>query len=128
MWSMLLKLAAPFATPLLIAAGLAVGTAGMAAYDRWIDDPAVARAARTDFVHKSEKVALEAQLDLERRTIAGYQLSILDYQNKLEAVRQMNAAEDERIAQENAEYEAELKADGRHRGLTDADIQWLRQP
>ena len=128
MWNAVLRLLAPFATPLLISAGLAVGAGAMSLYDAWIDDPAVARAARQDYVHKSEKLALEAQLELEKKLRLGAQNAAIDYAARLDQAERAQAAAAARTEQEIADYEAKLEAAGRSCRLDGADIDWLRKP
>jgi hypothetical protein len=122
------NLVKPFAAPLAaIAAAAAVFTL-MSLWDRWVDDPAVTRAARLDYVALSEKTALETQLRIERQMRANAQAAVADYAMKLDAVFKAEAATREKTEQEIAEYEAKLKDTRRSCELSADDIEWLRKP
>ncbi|WP_370677561.1 hypothetical protein [Pleomorphomonas sp. PLEO] len=107
-------------------AGLIVGAAVtfslLGLYDAWIDDPAVASAARQGFVAASEKQALQGQVDEMRR------------QFKLaEAVAESERARAEAANREadNAgkQYEAAVAADTGDDGcrVSSGDLDWLRK-
>lgn len=102
--------------------GAAVTFLALSLYDAWIDDPAVASAAREGFVAASEKLALQGQVDEMRRQ---FRLA--------EAVAESDRARAEAANREadNAwrQYEATVAADGGDDGcrVTAGDLDWLRR-
>lgn len=122
------RLLTPFVLPLAVIAAVLVTLAGAALYDRLIDDPAVVRAARVEYVLKTENEALLARLDIERRARIGAEEAAADYAEQLQLVEAIRASENERIAQEIADYETQLETVGRACRLDHADVEWLRKP
>lgn len=122
------KVLKPFAAPLAAIVAAAAVFALMSLWDRWVDDPAVVRAARTEYVLLSEKTAVEALLATERQMRVNAQRAVAAYAMQLDAVRVAEAAAREKIEQEIVDYEAKLEAAGRSCRLTADDIEWLRKP
>ncbi|GLS29973.1 hypothetical protein SAMN04488498_104322 [Mesorhizobium albiziae] len=127
-----LAVAAPllsrFAAPLAFAGGLAAATACGAAWDRFVDDPAVAAAARGGFVQRSEKVAAEAELAATRRQLADVRaardrFALILAHSQAAASRQV-----ERMESGIVKNEKKLAEDGREWRLDRADIEWLLKP
>lgn len=124
----LVRWLSPYLVPVAFAAGIAVGTGGAALWDRWIDDPAVARRARETCVADVERVAAEARAaELARQNAAlraardGYRLALVEADRR-------NAETAQRLETEIASHETELAAAGRSCLLDGADVEWLRKP
>ena len=106
-------------------AGLIVGAAATfvvhSLYDAWVDDPAVARAAREGFVAASEKLALQGQIEEMRR-----QFKVAEAAAASDRARAEAANRDADDAWKR--YEAAVAADGGDDGcrVTDDDLGWLR--
>lgn len=128
MISLILGFLRPVLTPLMIAGAVFATFLGMRLWDEWIDDPAVAREARQEYVHVSEKASLEARLAEAIRQKNAGQLALADYAHQLAIVQRQQALDVERTEQRIADYEAQLEAAGRSCRLDDADIEWLSQP
>lgn len=110
------------------AAAVALTSSAWTLYDRTIDDPAVARAARSEYVARAELEAAKARLaEVERQRDIGAQ-ALEEYRRRLAAYEQVEAAEDARHELEIAENEKRLQAAGRSCVLDDADIEFLRRP
>lgn len=106
---------------------LALLYVALAAYDSAIDDPRVAAEARQGYVTEAALRAAEARAAEAERQRAAAQKAAAAFE---EALRHVREHEDERAAkleQEIDEYEAKLREDGRTCGLSDSDIEWLRQ-
>jgi len=105
-----------------LVAGCIVTVSALGLYDAWIDDPAVASAAREGFVAASEKVALQGQVDEIRRQF-----------KVAEATAQSDRARAEAANREAGDawthYEAAIAADTGDDGcrVTADDLEWLRQ-
>lgn len=127
LWSIIKPVVEPILTPIMIAAAAGLALTGAHFYDRWIDDPAVARAAREQYVSLSEVASLQAQLEQERSLRRAAEAAILNHAQALSEAEERYAAEAERSAQEKLEYEAQLEAAGRACYLDHADIEWLRK-
>ncbi len=86
---------------IFVAAGAAALVwASLSAYDRLVDDPAVAAAARRDFVARSELTAAQAQLaELQRQVTAGA-AALERYRILAEADAIADAEKDRRTEQE----------------------------
>lgn len=106
-------------------AGLIVGAAitfvALSLYDAWIDDPAVARAAREGFVAAAEKLALQGQIEEMRRQFKVAEAAAAGDRARAEAA---NRDADDAWKR----YEAAVAADGGDDGcrVTDDDLDWLR--
>ena len=121
LWSMI-----PSPVKLALAGGLLCVAALL--YDSYIDDPAVARAARADYVHISEKAALEAELNLQLVLRQSAEEASDKYAKILKAARLEEAARADALEKEIADYEAKLDAAGRSCRLDQSDIDWLSKP
>lgn len=99
----------------------------LGAYDRLIDDPAVARAAREGYVALAEKTALEAKLLAETRRRAAVEAASADFARRKLIAEAIAAQKTEQLEQEVAAYEAKLLAANRLCRLDGADIEFLRQ-
>lgn len=128
----ILALASPvlsrFMAPLAFAAGVAVALAGAGLWDRYIDDPAVERAARQGYVVLAEKAAAEAELTETRRQLAVTVAARDRYQLGLAQAQRLSADRAEQLESEIADYERKLDAAGRACRLDGADIEWVRRP
>lgn len=108
-----------------VLAGLVVGAAVTFAlldvYDAWIDDPAVAGAAREGFVAASEKLALQGQIEEMRRQFKLAEATAASDRARAEAA---NREADDAWKR----YEAAVAADSGDDGcrVTDGDLDWLR--
>lgn len=122
------SLIAPIATPLIIAGVALLSLSGMSLYDRWIDDPAVAREARREYVHIAEKTALEAQLAEVKRQSAAYQSALIANTSRVIDLEHAQEAAKAQAAKDRTAYEQKLRDEGRECPLTDADIEWLQRP
>ncbi len=113
---------------LVAAAAVTLTASTLALYDRAIDDPAVARGARREFVARAELVAAKAKLaEAERQRDAGAQ-ALEEFRRRLAVEQQVERAEDARHEKEIADYEKKLAAQGRGCVLDDGDIEFLRRP
>lgn len=121
MFGLLDKLGATVAAVAGLIVGAAVTFAALQLYDAWIDDPAVARAAREGFVAASEKMALQGQIEEMRR-----QFKVAEAAAASDLVRAEAANRDADDAWKR--YEAAVAADGGDDGchVTDGDLDWLR--
>ena len=98
---------------------------GLLAYDRLIDDPSVARAARQGYVTEAEQAAMRAERDEALRQAQVAIKSALDFQK---AWQDENAKveELERAAeQEEAAYEKQLTDANRRCELSQHDLDFL---
>lgn len=127
-WAMIGPTVTRFAAPLAAVAALVLTLVGAQLYDRWIDDPAVAKAARLDFVRKAELTAAQALHAETLRQLAAARRVNGQYLAELQAARAAEAAASEILEQEIADYEKRLADNGRACLLNDADIEWLRNP
>lgn len=107
-------------------AGLVVGAAVtfsvLSLYDAWIDDPAVASAAREGLVAVSEKTALQGQIDEMKR-----QFKVAEAAAASDRARAEAASKEADDAWKR--YEAAVAADTGDDGcrVTAGDLDWLRQ-
>lgn len=127
LWSIIKPVVEPVLTPIMIAAAVGLTLAGAHFYDVWIDDPAVARAAREQYVSLAEVSSLQAQLERERLLRRAAENAVANHAQALFKAEERYAAEAERYAKEKLEYEAQLHSTGRACFLDDADIEWLRK-
>ncbi|PIO96307.1 hypothetical protein [Pleomorphomonas carboxyditropha] len=102
--------------------GAAVTFAALSLYDAWIDDPAVARAAREGFVAASEKLALQGQVDEMKRQFKVAEAAAASDRARAEAA---NKEADDAWAK----YEAAVAADTGDDGcrVSADDLEWLRK-
>ena len=121
MFGLLDKLGATVAAVAGLIVGAAVTFAALQLYDAFIDDPAVARAAREGFVAASEKLALQGQIEEMRR-----QFKVAEAAAASDRARAEAANRDADDAWKR--YEAAVAADGGDDGcrVTDGDLDWLR--
>lgn len=121
MFGLLDKLGTTVAAIAGLVAGAAITFAALSLYDAWIDDPAVARAAREGFVAASEKLALEGQIQEMRR-----QFKLAETAAASDRARAEAASRDADDAWKR--YAAAVAADGGDDGcrVTDGDLGWLR--
>ena len=121
MFGLLDKLGATVAAVAGLIFGAGVTFAALQLYDTWIDDPAVARAAREGFVAASEKLALQGQIEEMRR-----QFKVAEAAAASDRARAEAANKDADDAWKR--YEAAVAADGGDDGcrVTDGDLDWLR--
>lgn len=85
--------------------------------------------ARREFVDLAEKTALSAEKAERERQQKAAAIAAEDYRRRLEAARAAEAATTDRLEQEIAAHERELKAFGHSCSvIDDADRQWLLQP
>ena len=121
MLGLLNKLGATVAAIAGLVVGAAITFTVLGLYDAWIDDPAVARAAREGLVAASEKLALEGQIQEMRR-----QFKLAETTAASDRARAEAASRDADDAWKR--YEAAVAADGGHDGcrVTDGDLDWLR--
>lgn len=108
----------------LIAAAIAAVAVGvsLSAYDRLIDDPAVAAAARKDLVARAELTAAEAELAEVRRQLDAGSKALEQYRILAEADAIADAEKDRRTEQEIAVMEAKLIEQGRRCPITEEDL------
>lgn len=108
---------------IFVAAGAAVAVfVSLQAYDRLVDDPAVAAAARRDFVARAELTAAQAQLaELQRQVTAGNR-AIEQFQKMAEADAIADEEMERRTELQIAAMEARLKAEGRSCTITKEDL------
>lgn len=121
MLGLLNKLGATVAAVTGLIVGAAITFAVTQLYDAWIDDPAVARAAREGFVAASEKLALQGQIEEMRRQFKVAEAAAAGDRARAEAA---NREADDAWKR----YEAAVAADGGDDGcrVTDDDLGWLR--
>ena len=121
MFGLLDRLGATVAAVAGLIVGAAVTFAALQLYDAWVDDPAVARAAREGFVAASEKLALQGQIEEMRR-----QFKVAEAAAASDRARAEAASRDADDAWKR--YEAAVAADGGNDGcrVTDDDLGWLR--
>lgn len=121
MFGLLDRLGATLAAVAGLIVGAAVTFAALQLYDAWIDDPAVARAAREGFVAASEKLALQGQIEEMRRQFKVAEAAAAGDRARAEAA---NREADDAWKR----YEAAVAADGGDDGcrVTDGDLDWLR--
>lgn len=121
MLGLLNKLGATIAAIAGLVAGATFTFAVLGFYDAWIDDPAVARAAREGFVAASEKLALQGQIEEMRRQFKVAEAAAAGDRARAEAA---NREADDAWKR----YEAAVAADGGNDGcrVTDGDLDWLR--
>ncbi|SCM79791.1 conserved hypothetical protein [uncultured Pleomorphomonas sp.] len=102
--------------------GAAVTFAVLSLYDSWIDDPAVAKAAREGFVVASEKTALQGQVDEMKRQFKIAEAAAASDRARAEAA---NKEADDAWAK----YEAAVAADTGDDGcrVSADDLEWLRK-
>ncbi|SCM80018.1 conserved hypothetical protein [uncultured Pleomorphomonas sp.] len=102
--------------------GAAVTFAALGLYDAWIDDPAVAKAAREGFVAASEKLALQGQVDEMKRQFKIAEAAAASDRARAEAA---NREADDAWAK----YEAAVAADTGDDGcrVSPDDLDWLRK-
>lgn len=109
-----------------VAGAATLALAGL--YDRLVDDPAVAAAARRYMVAKAELDAERARgTELERQLTAGAQ-ALEEYRRRLAAEQRAQDETDARHEQEIADYEKRLADAGRGCALDRDDIEFLRRP
>ena len=109
-----------------IAVGAAL-VAALTAYDRFIDDPAVAEKARSGYIAYADKAALEAQLTEYKRQVDGANKSILAFAQTLSELRTQETVEDAKAKQESEAYAKLRKEKGTECPLTDDIIEFLRK-
>ncbi|WAC26447.1 hypothetical protein [Ancylobacter sp. SL191] len=110
---------------LKIGAGAALGVvltwSALTTYDRLVDDPAVARAAREGYVQIAEKTALQAELDEIRRQRGVADDALRAALTRAETAQQeaarAQAAYDDLVAQDSGDDGARVD---------DGDLRWLR--
>ena len=121
MFGLLDRLGATLAAIAGLIVGAAVTFAVLQLYDAWIDDPAVARAAREGFVAASEKLALQGQIEEMRRQFKVAEAAAAGDRARAKAA---NREADDAWKR----YEAAVAADGGDDGcrVTDGDLGWLR--
>jgi len=125
--SIIWRLVAPLATPLLMLVVASVSISGMSLYNRFIGHPNIAREARLDYVHISERVALEAQLTEVKRQNDIYRVA---HQENAELAADLTnrwLVTKAQAENDRNDYEAKLDALGRRCNLDDADIKWLQR-
>lgn len=83
------------------------------------------KALLAGYVLRSEKVAAEAERDEIKRQLREGQIVIDEYQNRLRAIKEEEAAQDAADEQRDKAYEERLKAAGGSRGLTADDLDYL---
>lgn len=127
MIAILTGLLRPFAVPLAAAAGFTAAVVISSVYDRLIDDPFVAHAARKNYVAQVKFDTLKFQLDAERRGRAIAEEAGRKYARTLIAFQREQQERELRIEQEIADYEAKLRENGRQCRLDRGDIDWLRR-
>ena len=122
MLGLLDRLGATVAAVVGLIVGATVTFAAFQLHDAWIDDPAVARAAREGFVAASEKLALQGQIEEMRRQFKVAEVAAAGDRARAEAA---NREADDAWKR----YEAAVAADGGDDGcrVTDGDLDWLRQ-
>lgn len=109
-------------------AGIILSSLLWITYNHFIGHPRVANEARLGYVVLSEKAAIEAKLKLEEKRRKAAEEISSRHQALLKIANAEAEAEQARLEQENADYEARLEAAGRSCRLDDADIEWLRKP
>ena len=122
MLGLLDRLGATVAAVVGLIVGATVTFAAFQLHDAWIDDPAVARAAREGFVAASEKLALQGQIEEMRRQFKVAEAAAAGDRARAEAA---NRDADDAWKR----YEAAVVADGGDDGcrVTDGDLDWLRR-
>jgi len=114
---------------LFVAAGAAVAVwASLSAYDKLVDDPAVAAAARRDFVERSELKAAEAKADELQRQRDAAAAALEEARKQAEADAIADAETARRTEVEILEYEKRLAAAGRSCKLAPDDLDFLLKP
>ncbi|ADH87372.1 conserved hypothetical protein [Ancylobacter novellus DSM 506] len=102
-------------------AGVSLTWAAQTAYDRLVDDPAVAAAAREGYVQIAEKTALQAQLaELSRQRAASdeaLRAALARAENAKQEAARAQAQYDDLVVQDSG-------ADGAR--VDGSDVQWLR--
>jgi hypothetical protein len=106
----------------------AITWALLSTWDRLIDDPAVASAARLAFVEKAEKAEAVAMAAEARRQRDAVQKATEEFNHKLLVQEALNARKIEEREQRISDYEKRMEGEGRSDRLTGADIDLLRQP
>lgn len=110
-----------------VVVGVCLGLFVGSLYNKWIDDPAVRKAAQEGYVLLAEKTAAEAERDKIQRA-ANAQAKVLDFY-KTAYLDELNkqVVEDEQDAKDRADYANQQKASGTSRTLNDSDVKWLRR-
>ena len=117
----------PFLPWIVGGVGLVALIASLTFYDKYIDDPAVAKAAREGYVLEAEKLALTAQLDEMQRQRDQANEILFSFSQKTANRAQLNLQKISKLEDDIDGYEAQLRKAGRSCGLTGADINWLRE-
>lgn len=116
----------PFLPWVVGGVGLIALIAALTLYDLYVDDPAVAKAAREGYVLEAEKAALAAELDEMQRQRDVANAALYSFSQKSANRAQLNLQKISKLEDDIHGYEAQLLKAGRSCGLTDADINWLR--
>lgn len=122
MFGILSKLGTTAAAIAGLIVGVALAVSVLSLYDAWIDDPAVATAAREGYVAASEKIALQGQVDEMRR-----QFKVATAAAASDRARAETASRSADDAWKK--YEAAVAADTGDDGcrVDSLDLEWLRQ-
>lgn len=118
----------PYLNAIIVVVTAIITLAATALYDRVVDDPAVRRQALSGYVRQAELDAANAKLAETQRQRDVAAQALEEHRKRIAALQAAQAAADARREQERADHEKALVAAGRHDGLTDADIKWLRRP
>lgn len=104
-----------------VLAGISLTWSVLTAYDRLVDDPAVAAAAREGYVQIAEKTALQAQLDEITRQRAASDEALRAALARAETAKQ-------EAARAQAQYDDLVAQDSGPDGprVDGTDLQWLR--
>lgn len=121
-------LVARFAVPLAAIAGLALAGTAAALWDRYVDDPAVAAAARRGYVLTVERDAAEAELAEARRQLKVASEARDRFALGLAQAQAASAVRSEKLESEIADHEKKLAEAGRACRLDRPDLDWLRRP
>jgi hypothetical protein len=86
------------------------------------------KAILAGYVLLSEKTALQAQLDEQTRQVNAGNLAIAEYQERLRAIKEQEAAQDAVDIEKDKVYAKELEATGRAWRLEQRDLDELLKP
>ena len=98
----------------------------MSGYDKLIDDPAIAKAAKMEFVDLSEKLAHAAQVSETRRQKVAVDAALEIYNHRLLVSQALAASQEDELKQRISKYEKLLADEGRSWLLDDADVEFVR--
>lgn len=101
--------------------------AAMLAYDRMVDDPAVAAKARQGYVQESESAALRAQVAELKRQRDAAEKAAAQWAEQLERQQLVEDAQEREREAERADLAARLASGGRSCPIGPDELKWLQR-